>query len=213
MRSERLRGQWGVADVNDSTRAVSLLSHLVDEKRALIRGGSAGGYTVLQVLTTPSTAGAFAGGTSSYGISDLGALMDDTHKFESHYLFKLIGAKKVGKEQGEELKRVCAERSPLKNATNIKAPVLVSNSRAVFAGAGIDEGGLYKILQGSEDKVVPPNQAEAIVKTIREELHGKVEYMVFKGEGHGWRQSENIKAALEKELGFYEEVLGLKNLR
>lgn len=80
-----------------------------------------------------------------------------------------------------------------------------------FAGASIDESGLHKILQGSEDKVVPPNQAEAIVRTIREELHSKVEYTVFEGEGHGWRQSENIKAALEKELGFYEEVLGLKN--
>jgi len=58
--------------------------------------------------------------------------------------------------------------------------------------------------------VVPLNQAEAIVRTIREELHGKVEYVVFEGEGHGWRQSENIKTALEKELAFYEEVLGLK---
>ena len=59
--------------------------------------------------------------------------------------------------------------------------------------------------------MVPPNQAEAIVKTIRDELRGKVEYVVFEGEGHGWRQSENIKAALEKELGFYEEILGLKD--
>ena len=114
--------------MNDSARTVSLLSHLVDEKRALIRGGSAGGYTVLQALTTPSTAEAFAGGTSSYGISDLEALIHDTHKFESHYLFKLIGAKNVEKEQDGELKRVCAERSPLKNAKNIKVPILVSDS-------------------------------------------------------------------------------------
>ena len=114
--------------MNDSARTVSLLSHLVDKKRALIRGGSAGGYTVLQALTTPSTAEAFAGGTSSYGISDLEALMHDTHKFESHYLFKLIGANKVEKEQDGELKRVCSERSPLKNAKNIKVPILVSDS-------------------------------------------------------------------------------------
>ena len=75
-----------------------VLSHLVDEKRALIRGGSAGGYTVLQALTTPSTAKTFAGGTSSYGISDLEALVHDTHKFESRYLFKLLGLKTLGKE-------------------------------------------------------------------------------------------------------------------
>lgn len=133
MARERLRGQWGIADVNDSARAVSCLRHLVDEKRALIRGGSAGGYTVLQVLTTPSTAKTFAGGTSSYGISDLEALMHDTHKFESHYLFKLIGAKKIGKGPDEALRRVCVERSPLKNAANIKAPVLVSDPRTIFA--------------------------------------------------------------------------------
>lgn len=131
MPSERLRGQWGIADVNDSARAVSLLGHLVDEKRALIRGGSAGGYTVLQVLTTPSTAKTFAGGTSSYGISDLGALAHDTHKFESHYLFKLVGAK-VGKEENEEWKRVCVERSPVKNAKHIRVPVLVSESWTAF---------------------------------------------------------------------------------
>ena len=125
MSSERLRGQWGIADANDSARAVALLSNLVDEKRALIRGGSAGGYTVLQVLTTPSTAKVFVGGTSSYGISDLEGLIHDTHKFESQYMFKLLGAKE---EQGEELKRVCVERSPVKNARNIKAPVLVSES-------------------------------------------------------------------------------------
>jgi dipeptidyl aminopeptidase/acylaminoacyl peptidase len=124
--SERLRGQWGIADVNDSVRAVLLLSDLVDTKRALIRGGSAGGYTVLQALTTPSTANVFAGGTSSYGISDLEALMHDTHKFESQYLFKLLSAKKDVKERDEELNGVYVERSPVKNAKNIKAPVLVS---------------------------------------------------------------------------------------
>jgi dipeptidyl aminopeptidase/acylaminoacyl peptidase len=69
---------------------------------------------------------------------------------------------------------------------------------------------LYKILQGSDDKVVPPSQAEEIVKIIRDELHGKVEYEVFEGEGHGWRRGETVKVALEKELGFYEEILGLK---
>lgn len=85
------------------------------------------------------------------------------------------------------------------------------NLELFLFAADIDEGGLYQILQGSEDKVVPPNQADAIVKTIREDLHGKVEYVVFEGEGHGWRRSENIKTALEKELGFYEEILGLRS--
>lgn len=66
-----------------------------------------------------------------------------------------------------------------------------------------------QVLQGSIDPVVPPDQAEVIVKAIRER-HGRVEYTVFEGEGHGWRKAETIKAALEQELRFYEDVLGIK---
>ena len=84
------------------------------------------------------------------------------------------------------------------------------NDGPPFIGADI-ESNLHKIRQMSEGQVVPPSQAEAILKTVREELHSKVEYTVLGGEGHGWRRSENTKAALEKELRFYEEVLGLKN--
>jgi len=63
-----------------------------------------------------------------------------------------------------------------------------------------------QILQGSDDKVVPPNQAEAIVEKIKAN-NGQVEYVLFEGEGHGWRKAENVKAALEKECSFYEKVL------
>ena len=65
------------------------------------------------------------------------------------------------------------------------------------------------MLQGSEDKVVPPNQAEGIVETIRKQ-GGRVDYVVFQGEGHGWRKAENQRTALEKESAFYEDVFGLK---
>ena len=68
---------------------------------------------------------------------------------------------------------------------------------------------IMQVLQGSEDAVVPPNQAEGIVETIRKR-GGRVEYTVFQGEGHGWRREENIRAALEKELVFYEDVFGLR---
>ena len=37
--------------------------------------------------------------------------------------------------------------------------------------------------------------------------NGQVEYVLFEGEGHGWRKAENVKKALEKECSFYEEVL------
>lgn len=181
---ERLRGQWGVADVLDAALAVKELGEkgIIDPKRAVIRGGSAGGFTVLMALCTPETAGVFAAGNSLYGVSDLNALVEDTHKFESQYLFKLVGG------TPKEVPDVYAARSAVNHADQIQVPLL--------------------ILQGSDDHVVPPNQAEAIVKKIREK-GGEVEYIVFEGEGHGWRRAENVKAALEKECQFYEKVFNL----
>ncbi|RDX52385.1 alpha/beta-hydrolase [Lentinus brumalis] len=182
---KRLEGNWGIADVQDSVVAVQQLAaapySLIDPQRTAITGGSAGGYTVLKVLC--SAPDAFAAGTSAFGISDFFKLAEFTHKFESQYLFKLIGGRP------EEIPDVYRERSPVFLADKIRAPLLV--------------------LQGSEDKVVPPNQAEAIVETIKKQ-GGRVEYVVFEGEGHGWRKEETIRAALEKELSFYENVFGLK---
>jgi len=179
---DRLRGKWGVAEVADAARTVKELGErgLIDPARATIRGGSAGGFTVLMTLCTPETATVFAAGTSSYGVSDLALLAGDTHKFESQYLFKLVGGTPA------EVPEVYAARSAVKHADQIRSPLL--------------------ILQGSDDRVVPPNQAEAIVEKIKAN-HGQVEYVLFAGEGHGWRKAENVKAALEKECSFYEEVL------
>ncbi|KAG9044718.1 hypothetical protein FS837_007660 [Tulasnella sp. UAMH 9824] len=179
---ERLRGNWGVVDVNDSVTAAQQLSArgLIDGKRVAIRGGSAGGYTVLAAVVTHPLA--FTVATSSYGISDLALLASDTHKFESRYLEKLIGGTL------QEVPEVYRERSPVFHANKIRAPLL--------------------ILQGSIDAVVPPGQAEAIVKQIKER-DGKVEYVLFEGEGHGWRKAENIKRALETEERWYAEVLRL----
>ena len=61
--------------------------------------------------------------------------------------------------------------------------------------------------QGLDDKVVPPNQAEAMVEALREKGI-PVAYVPFEGEGHGFRQAENIYRALEGELSFYGQVFG-----
>ncbi|KAG8892289.1 hypothetical protein FRB99_002818, partial [Tulasnella sp. 403] len=176
---DRLRGNWGIVDVEDSVAAVEQLGArgLVDPKRAAIRGGSAGGYTVLAAIVTHPDA--FGAATSSYGISDLAGLAAETHKFESRYLERLIGGTL------EEIPEVYKERSPLFHANKIKSPLL--------------------ILQGAEDKVVPPSQAEAIVQEVKAN-NGTVEYVIFEGEGHGWRMAQNIKLALEKEEAFYRDV-------
>ncbi|GBE85623.1 alpha/beta-hydrolase [Sparassis latifolia] len=181
---ERLKGNWGVVDVEDCVAATQQLAKpplsLIDSQRTAIRGGSAGGLTVLNSLCYHPTA--FAAGTSLYGVADLKSLAEDTHKYESHYLFRLIGG------TVEQVPQVYQERSPVNNAEKIKTPLLV--------------------LQGSNDAVVPPNQAENIVNTIKRG-GGRVEYVVYEGEGHGWRRADTIKAALEKELSFYEGMFGL----
>jgi len=182
---DRLNGNWGIVDVRDCYLTVGALSNkpysLIDPTRTAIRGGSAGGFTVLATLCAYPDA--FAAGTSLYGISDLKKLGEFTHKFESHYLEGLIGG------TYEQIPEVYKERSPVYNADKIKAPLLIE--------------------QGSLDAVVPPEQAEDIVKQIKAN-GGRVDYVLFEGEGHGWRKAETIKAALEKELGFYEDVFKLK---
>lgn len=176
---EALYGKWGVWDVDDM---VAGAEHLVargqaDPARLMIRGGSAGGYTALAALTFRDV---FSAGASLYGIGDLMTLARDTHKFESRYLDRLIGPLPACEE-------VYLERSPINHVAGLNCPVI--------------------FLQGSEDKVVPPNQAEAMVAAL-DSKNIPVAYVLFEGEGHGFRKGENVCHALEAELAFYGRVFG-----
>ncbi|KAJ6620460.1 alpha beta-hydrolase [Mycena sp. CBHHK59/15] len=179
--ADRLKGNWGVSDVHDCVQTVLQLSSagLIDRERVVIRGGSAGGYTTLVAL---SQSDVFAAGASSYGVSDLRKLTELTHKFQSWYVQTLVGG------TFKKIPEVYHARSPVFHAHEIKAPLL--------------------ILQGSVDPIVPPNQAEDMIKVIREHS-GPVEYVVFEGESHGWRKAENIAKALDVEIDFYERALNL----
>jgi dipeptidyl aminopeptidase/acylaminoacyl peptidase len=187
---ERLVGKWGVVDINDSIRSTRALAaapyNLIDPKRAVIRGGSAGGFTVLAALSIVKDEDlrTFAAATSSFGVSDLKKLADFTHKFESQYLYKLVGG------TTEEVPEIYKERSPIYSASRIVVPLL--------------------ILQGDIDRVVPKEQSEEIYESIKSR-GGIVEYKLYAEEGHGWRRDETMCDALEREIGFYEKILGLKN--
>jgi dipeptidyl aminopeptidase/acylaminoacyl peptidase len=174
-----LDGAWGVVDVEDAVAAASYLAGagLVDPDRLAIRGGSAGGYTTLAALAFHDT---FAAGASHYGVADLSALAADTHKFESRYLDGLVGP-------WPEARAVYDERSPIHHTEGFDRPLIV--------------------LQGSEDEVVPPNQAEMIVAALAEKGVPHA-YLLFEGEQHGFRRAENIVRALEAELWFYGRVFG-----
>ncbi|MBH81468.1 MAG: peptidase [Gammaproteobacteria bacterium] len=62
--------------------------------------------------------------------------------------------------------------------------------------------------QGSEDKVVPPNQSHAMVDALRQKGIA-VAYLEFAGEGHGFRMADNIVRAVESEYGFFCRVFGI----
>lgn len=179
---EELLGQWGVVDVADCMAAAAWLGKQgrVDPTRLCIRGGSAGGYTTLAALAREDTP--FAAGASHYGIADLEALAADTHKFESRYLDRLVGPYPAERE-------VYLARSPIHHVELLRRPLLV--------------------LQGSEDAIVPPAQAELIVGALRER-GVPVGYLLFDGEQHGFRKAENIRRALDAELSFYGQVLGFE---
>lgn len=176
---ERLKNKWGIVDVDDCVTGAEMLADqkLVDPARMIIRGGSAGGFTTLAALTFRST---FCVGTCSYGIGDLEALARDTHKFESRYLDGLIGEYPAQKD-------VYIERSPIHHVDRLESAMI--------------------LLQGLEDKVVPPNQAVMMADAVRSKGM-PVAHIEFEGEGHGFRSAETIKAAIEAELSFYAQVLG-----
>ncbi len=173
----KLDGNWGIVDVEDCINSARFLISMgaVDSKRIGIRGGSAGGYTTLSSLVKSNV---FCAGASYYGVSDLRSLAKDTHKFESRYLDSLIGPY----PENEEIYR---SRSPLFNAEEISCPVI--------------------LFQGLEDRIVPPNQSESMMKSLKER-NVPVTYIEFEGEQHGFRKSETIKKALYSELKFYSQV-------
>lgn len=178
---ERLKGNWGIVDVDDCVNGAKFLVELgrVDGDRLCIDGGSAGGYTTLAALAFHNT---FKAGASYYGVSDLAALAQDTHKFESRYLDSLIGPY----PEREDLYRA---RSPIYAVDQLSCPLI--------------------FFQGDEDKVVPPNQAEMMVNALKAKGL-PVAYVLFTGEQHGFRQAENIKRALDGELFFYAKVFGFE---
>ena len=137
---QRLNGNWGVVDVDDCINAAKYLAAqgLVDPRRIFVRGGSAGGYTVLLSLTKRDF---YSAGSSQYGIGDLELFIQETHKFESRYCETLVGPY----PQRVDIYR---DRSAIHFAANLKSPVI--------------------LFQGLEDKIVPPDQAETFVAACQE---------------------------------------------
>lgn len=177
---EALNGAWGVADVEDALALAAVLAarREVDAARLCIAGGSAGGLTVLRALRGRSP---YAAGASLYGVADLSALMQGTHRFEAYYGEWLLGPWPAARQR-------YLDRSPRRHAQEITRPVI--------------------FLQGRDDPVVPPDQSESMARALA--ARGiPVALEIFPGERHGFRRPETIARALALELAFYVRVLGL----
>ena len=176
----RLRGMWGIADVDDCTDAAeaAIDAGLADPGRVTITGSSAGGLTALCALTSNDR---FAAGISRYGVTDLAALARTTHKFEAHYTDTLIGVWPAAEQ-------TYRQRSPINNLSRLASPVL--------------------ILQGSADPVVPMDQATALAQAARNRGL-PMALVVLAGEGHGFRKAATRKQALAAELSFLAQLFAI----
>jgi dipeptidyl aminopeptidase/acylaminoacyl peptidase len=176
---KRLEGTWGICDVDDCVAGAVEMARRgeADRDRLAIEGGSASGYTTLCALAFRDV---FRAGVSYFGLGNLEAFVTETHKFESRYLERLVGPYPAAAA-------TYRERSPILHAEGFSCPVLV--------------------LQGLDDHVVPPSEAERIVAALAAKGIPHV-YLPFEGEDHGFRQAANIVRSAQAELAFYGGVFG-----
>jgi dipeptidyl aminopeptidase/acylaminoacyl peptidase len=176
----RLNGNWGVVDVDDCVNAARFLigQGLADSDRVWITGGSAGGFTALLSLTKRDF---YNAGASHFGIGDLESFVKETHKFEAHYMDRLLGPY-------PESADVYRDRSAINFADNLDCPVI--------------------LFQGLEDRIVPPGQAEEFVAVCKKKQLPYA-YVAFEGEQHGFRQEKNIRRSIEGELNFVSRIFGI----
>jgi dipeptidyl aminopeptidase/acylaminoacyl peptidase len=175
----KLLASWGVYDVEDSASGAAHLAKegLADPTKFVILGGSAGGFTVLQSLIDKQKF--YKAGVCLFGVSNQFLLAMETHKFEERYLDSLLGPL----PQASDLYR---ERSPYFHANKIIDPIIV--------------------FQGEDDEVVPRNQSDSIVASLRAR-NVPHEYHVYAGEGHGWRKPETIEDYYTKVVKFLQQYV------
>jgi len=177
---EKLYGDWGGGDLDDYVTGAEMIigQGLVNPRKVVAMGGSAGGYSTLICIT--KAPGFFRAGVCRFGIAELASFTDKTWIFERHYIAKLMGAP----AENSELYR---DRSPITFVNDVKDPLL--------------------ILQGEEDIVCHPSQMNMMVEALRK-AGKDVEYHTYPGEGHGWKRiSSHIDDARRTDDFLVRKVL------
>ncbi|KAK6380710.1 hypothetical protein LTS17_004910 [Exophiala oligosperma] len=182
-----LAGQWGVSDIADAVSGVEYLAKqgLIDRSRVGITGHSAGGYNTMCGITMYPDIWACA--VAESGISDMALLVAETHKFESQYLEPLCFPPGTSKDDRE---RILKERSPINHASQVKAPTLIIN--------------------GSDDAIVPPNQAYNLAEMIKA-AGTEVEVKVYDGEGHIFSKGDTLSDIETRRFQWFERFLSCKD--
>lgn len=174
---EKLKGNWGIIDVEDCIDAALFLckEKKADRDKLIIAGNSSGGLTVLSSLAFHNI---YKCASCTYGIADLIALTEHIHKFEAYYDQGLLGGSVKNSRQ------IYFERSPINSAEKIKSPVI--------------------FFHGDKDFVVHVSQTYKMAQALNQ---NKIYHEVYicEGEGHGFKKAENIIMSLEKELKFFEK--------
>jgi dipeptidyl aminopeptidase/acylaminoacyl peptidase len=172
--AQAMAGRWGELDVSDCAAGMRAAAARGwgDARRMVPMGGSAGGFTVLNLLAHHSDL--CAAGVDLYGVADLFDLDETTHRFEAHYLHSIVGPLPESADRYRE-------RSPVTVAERITSPLL--------------------ILQGEADEVVPVEQSRAIAARLVA-LGRTVELHTYPGEGHGWLRPETMIDELERIESF-----------
>jgi dipeptidyl aminopeptidase/acylaminoacyl peptidase len=176
--TQALRGRWGDVDVDDVHRLIEYVVEKQPGTSVALMGSSAGGMTALGVVARyPESASA---AVLAYPVSDMAALDGVTHRFEAHYNRSLLGSP----EQTQQLSQT---RSPVHQVAALAATPLL-------------------IFHGTEDQVVPLAQSEQLVAGLRRH-GGDVEFVVFDGEGHGFRDLNHKITEFERTEEFLQRHL------
>ena len=179
----KLRGRWGEIDVQDVADAIKFLvqNGYASKDKVCIRGKSAGGYAVLQLIT--NYPGMFRVAISYYGIGSLATLAETTHKFESRYLDYLLG-EEYCQTQGTNRDSVYYQRSPIHKVAEINCALIM--------------------FQGLNDKIVAPEVSKELAKVVKAK-GCPIKYIEYENEGHGFRQMETKVDSVEQETKFVFE--------
>jgi dipeptidyl aminopeptidase/acylaminoacyl peptidase len=177
-------GTYGRQMLDDHEDAVTwaVAQGFADPKRLCISGASYGGYAALQALVRPSNP--FSCAISGLPVTDVPFQQTNADYSESQsaraFWLRVLGINSINEPIAKSI-------SPISHADKIKVPVFM--------------------YVGERDTRTPPSQALRMADALRAAGNPVKEYIVGKGEGHGYGVTANNVRLFEGMLQFLETAL------